>query len=116
MPRTKPSPVLILEDDELLRLTLAEELRAEGIEVFEARSEVEACTLLEANPDIGNVVTDVNLKGEPGGLRFCSKVQADNPRCRIIIASGQTIAEGTVPGALILPKPYEVSDVLAGLR
>lgn len=105
-------PILILEDEELVRLALAEELSDAGLVVHDARSVEDARALFNAHPEIGIVVTDITLKGEEGGLEFCDFVRAARPACRIVIGSGRHMAPNRVPGALFMMKPFEAADLL----
>ena len=107
------TPILILEDDELVRLLVAEELRDEGWEVIEARTEQEALAVFSSRPEIATVVTDITLKGEAGGLRVVAAIREARPGCRIIVASGDS---APVPNVEFLAKPYQPSDLVALLR
>lgn len=104
--------ILLLEDEELVRLSLAEELADAGLTVHDARSVEEARLIFSAHPEIGIVVTDLTIKGDEGGLEFCDFVQAARPDCRIVIGSGRHLPPNRVPGALLLMKPFDATDLL----
>src|SRR5262249_53636166 len=58
---TEPVTVLIVEDDELVRELGVEFLSAAGFQVVEASNGEEALSLLESNPDITVLFTDINM-------------------------------------------------------
>ena len=87
-------PILILEDEELVRLALAEELSDAGLVVHDARSVEDARALFNAHPEIGIVVTDITLKGEEGGLEFCDFVLAARPALRQAYARARELKTG----------------------
>ena len=106
------STVLLVEDDELLRLYISEELADADIKVLEARSADDAWALFQNEPSITAVVTDLNLRGERSGADLCDQVRAARPETRLVIASGERVHPGQVPGAAILAKPYNGADVI----
>ena len=58
-----PTCVLVVEDESLVRMLVAEVLRQDGCEVTEAASADEALSLLAAwPPDV--IVTDIRMPGE----------------------------------------------------
>lgn len=58
--------VLIVEDEELLRLITARQLDFEGFTVLEAQNGAEARALLKAHPEVALLVTDVMMPGQSG--------------------------------------------------
>src|SRR5258705_13698522 len=55
------APILIAEDEAMLRLIAVELLQDSGFQVFEAGDGVEALELLKANPQIALLVSDVKM-------------------------------------------------------
>lgn len=67
--------VLVVDDDEALRLVLSEALRAEGIKTLEAQNGVDGLTIaLEKHPDF--ILLDI-LMPEMGGEEMLQKLRAD---------------------------------------
>lgn len=117
------TPVILVVDDEaLLRMLAADHFTDAGYEVLEAANGAQALALLAERPDIGAVVTDVQMPGEPDGFTLSHAVREACPGCAIVVVSGRA-APG--PGDLAeraryVPKPYEgrkivrlVEDLLA---
>jgi CheY-like chemotaxis protein len=68
-PKAK-STILVVEDEVIVRLTIAEELRAAGFVVLEAVNASEAITILELG-NIGLVFTDFAYAWTNGWNRSC---------------------------------------------
>jgi DNA-binding response OmpR family regulator len=60
--------VLLVEDELLIRIMLADELRAHGFNVLEAQDAEEALAFLQSQVPIGLVVADVQLPGSMNGM------------------------------------------------
>ncbi len=61
MSKSDKTPILIAEDEAMLRLIAVELLQDSGFQVFEAGDGVEALELLKANPQIALLVSDVKM-------------------------------------------------------
>jgi CheY-like chemotaxis protein len=59
---------LLVEDEVLIRMMLADELRGRGFNVLEAQNADEALTLLQSGVPVGLVLTDVQLPGSLDGI------------------------------------------------
>jgi CheY-like chemotaxis protein len=65
--RLRPATVLLVEDEPLVRMLLAEELREAGLSVVEAGDAGEALSFLSATDQIDIVVTDIQMPGDMDG-------------------------------------------------
>jgi CheY-like chemotaxis protein len=115
---TEPSVVLVVEDDLLLRMDAADIVRNAGFDVFEAGSADEAIAILEANPNIHLVFTDIQIPGSMDGLKLARFVKDRWPPIKIVATSGFVKVSGNdLPaGGRFLPKPYTPTDVVQTLR
>src|SRR5260370_40734471 len=86
-----PVPVLIVEDDELVRELGVEFLSDAGFQVLEATNGEEALSLLESNPNIGVLFTDINMPGPLDGITLASVAAVQWPHLAIIIGSGNVL-------------------------
>ena len=82
------SRVLVVEDEALVRLSTREEIEAAGFKVYEAHNADEAIRLLEANPDIELIFTDVDMPGSMDGVKLAHYVRKRWPPVKIIVTSG----------------------------
>ena len=116
---TAGSPVLIVEDDEILRTVLVRTLRARGIEVEEAVSAEDAVDALAGGLRPRLVLLDLNLPGATGWdfLREAELVKAGSPPVVITSASAlspRRLAQARVAG--YLPKPFALEAFLATVQ
>jgi DNA-binding response OmpR family regulator len=111
--QAKKFDVLIVEDDPVLRRTIAFSLQAEGFLVMGARDGVDALQVLEtATPWL--ILLDLRLPGM-NGADFAAEVRARGIPTRIAVISGTHEARtaATEMGAVdYLAKPFEVDDLV----
>jgi CheY-like chemotaxis protein len=104
-----PNPtILLIEDEFLIRMSTAAILEDEGYAVLEAGSADEAQSLLTAHPEIGIVVTDVQMPGSMDGFDLVALLHRDHPHIRILVTSGRSGLQHRQSGGQIsfLSKPY----------
>ena len=117
-PFTKGVGVALLVDDEdLVRLSTADMLIDLGYTVVEAASADEALTLVDRGlqPDV--LVTDHPMPGMTG-TELARLVQGSWPETKVLVVSGYAEAEGVAPDLARLTKPFrsvELSESLAAL-
>lgn len=107
--------LLMVEDEELVRGVVADELRAAGFAVVEAADAAEALAALESQP-IDALFTDIRLPGEGDGWTIAEAARARKPGLPVLYATGYSAAAPRqVPGGRLLLKPYRVRNVIAAL-
>ena len=102
--RTK---ILVVDDEPLIRLGLAFQAVDWGYEVVEAGSADEAIRELGLHPDIGLVITDVDMPGSMYGVRLAHFVRERWPPIALIVVSGKlALKDGLLPaGCRFFEKP-----------
>lgn len=102
-----PSTVLLVEDEPLIRLFLAELLEESGFRVIEASNAAEALTFLKAGRSVNVLLTDVDMALGGSGYELAQIVSKCWPHIEILVMSGrQWPARGDLPaGAAFLAKP-----------
>jgi DNA-binding NtrC family response regulator len=109
--------VLIVEDDPVLRFTLAMEVSEAGFRVREAANADEAEALLDAGVAVDVVVTDIQMPGTHDGLALAKTVRAFRPRIKVIVTSGILPKTGLVGVAdAYFGKPYDTGRVIGQIR
>lgn len=105
--------VLVVEDEILMRWTVAEALQEAGFDVVEAGSAIEAISILEKRADIHAVFTDIQMPGSIDGLKLAHLISFRWPPIRIIATSGQLkLRDDDLPeGGRYLQKPYPMADL-----
>jgi CheY-like chemotaxis protein len=108
--------VLIVEDDVLLRLVTASNLRDAGYEVIEAANSAEAIRILDCIP-VDVLFSGIDMPGKMDGLALAQWVHQRRVDTRIILtSSGERPLGGAKEYASFLPKPYAEKDVERLLR
>jgi CheY-like chemotaxis protein len=104
--------ILVVEDDVLIRMAAASELRGHGFVVVEAYSAEEAVALLQAQLPVRLVFTDVQLPGAMDGLALAA-VAKTYPGVKIVITSGHGNIETRAAEVAdaFLRKPYFLERV-----
>lgn len=110
-----PTRVLVVEDEVLIRLMLADTLREAGCEVVEAASGDEALSVLHTATTLDVLITDVRMPGRTDGLALASQVRVRQPGLKIIVTSGHARCDpGLADG--FLAKPYRLADMVERVR
>lgn len=105
--------VLIVEDEPLIRMILADSLEDEGYAVVEAATAFEAIGLLGTRT-IDVVITDIDMPGGLNGLDVARYVASCKKEVPVIVTSGgHAIDDGELVGnARFIAKPYDLRGVL----
>jgi DNA-binding response OmpR family regulator len=108
--------VLVVEDEVLLRLELADALRSASFRVLEAKNADDAVALLEADHAIAVVCTDIQMPGSMNGIDLAKWVRANFPVVKIVVLSGSSagLPEGLADA--VIKKPMMFSSVVARIR
>src|SRR5271165_1918539 len=108
--------ILVVEDEPLVRLTVAEELREAGMRVIEASDADEAMELLLGGASVDLVFADVVLPGSMDGLELARRLRTDFPDIKILMTSGRTPAHEAAAVSPFVPKPYDIAEVIGRIR
>ncbi len=111
--------VMLIEDDELVRSTLAETLADEGIEVDGLANAEDALILLSSGqaPDV--LVADIDLGAGLSGLDLASIARERHPDVEVILISGTAPAPGhhaSRERERFLSKPFAPSALADAIR
>lgn len=106
--------VLIVEDDWLVRYSIAEFLRSAGHAAVEADSGEAAFAILQKRDGLDVLFTDIRLGGEANGWDVAEAFRASHPELPVVYTSGAVIMpERPVTGSMFFSKPYDPQQVLA---
>jgi CheY-like chemotaxis protein len=110
--------VLVVEDEPITRMDVVDQLEEGGFKVFEAPDADRAIKILEANPAIRVLFTDVDMPGSMDGLKLAAAVRDRWPPIRIVVASGlRRVNLDALPGdSRFFSKPYNVNEIAATMR
>jgi DNA-binding NtrC family response regulator len=116
----QPETILVVEDDVLVRMPIAQYLRDCGYKVFEAVNAEEAMTvLLHEDTVVHLVFSDIEMSGAIDGFGLAKWICEHRPGVDVLLT-------GTVPRAVehakelcekgSLPKPYDAHTVHTYIR
>jgi two-component system, response regulator PdtaR len=109
--------ILVVEDEVLVRLMVAEWLRDADFHVVEAANADEALAVLQYTTDVALIVTDVRMPGSMDGLGLAKTVRTALPQIRIVLTSGNTIQVTSANHHdAFVPKPYQPDKIIGLIR
>ncbi len=110
--------VLVVEDEPITRMDVVDQLEEGGFKVFEAPDADRAIKILEANPAIRVLFTDVDMPGSMDGLKLAAAVRDRWPPIRIVVASGlrKVNLDALPDDSRFFSKPYNVNEIAATMR
>jgi two-component system, response regulator PdtaR len=116
-----PFAILVVEDEVLVRLDVAEALRVMDYTVLEAASADEARTVFGGIDAIDLVFSDINMPGSQNGAELAQWIAANHPQTPIILTSGirpalEAAAAGCAGIVAIIDKPYDNDAVEKEIR
>ncbi len=108
--------VMIVDDEPLVRQFVMSVLASSGYRVFDAESPAQALRVLDANPDLDLLVTDVVMPGG-NGWDLADEIRSRKPDLPVLFISGYEPPDGRiVPKACFLQKPFRVAELLDRVR
>jgi CheY-like chemotaxis protein len=122
IPRARPGErILVVEDDDDVRNYAGASLRELGYEVFEADDAASALQIIEREPDICLLFTDLGLRGGMDGRTLAERAKGIRPSLRIVIttayAASVLVHDGRLDaGVDLLSKPFTLAALAAKIR
>ncbi len=118
---TGTETILVVEDDDDVRTTAVTSLQSLGYSVYDASSAAAALAVLDRNPVIDLMFTDLMLAEGERGLDLVTRVLRERPRVRVLVTSA--FAESSVQhqslvasGYPVLTKPYSMEALAQRIR
>jgi CheY-like chemotaxis protein len=118
MQASRKPTVLVVEDEILILISVAEELRDAGFTVLEASNADDAIVALETHPEVNILFTDIDMPGSMDGLKLSAAVRKRWPPVQIIVTSGHMkVRQEDLPEAgRFFSKPYDFSTLISTMR
>ena len=106
--------ILIAEDEAMLRRVLKKVLLRAGYEVVLVEDGTQAWEKLQSrNFDL--VVLDQNMPGYTG-TELLAMIHTQNPKTKVVIASGDSLPESAVAPIGMIEKPFVLSSLLSKIK
>jgi len=106
---SEPIHVLLVEDEFFVCEMMAQALSEQGFAVLTAANAADALRHLALDP-VDVLFTDINLPGGMDGAALARRARQLQPNLPVVYASARATMlepDARVPGAIIVPKPYE---------
>jgi two-component system, response regulator PdtaR len=108
--------ILVVEDEVLVRMATAEQLRQAGYSVVEAANAHEALQVLHHTPGIDLILTDIRMPGPMDGLELARSARLEYPEIKIMLVSGDLPAVDLVAHEGYFCKPYDVQEIIGHIK
>ena len=113
--------ILVIEDDDAVRSLSVDILAELGYDVLEAADGPSAVKLIEANPQIDLLFTDVVLPGGMNGAQVAAIATAQRPELKVLFTTGYSrnaiVHQGRLDaGVQLLTKPFTFDELARKVR
>lgn len=111
--------VLVVEDEVLVRLPIADYLRDAGYAVVEAGNAAEALEVFASDEPVDIVFTDVQMPGAMDGLMLVRWVYEHRPGTQVLVTSGKgdaAVSSGLIGDDAFFAKPYAFDGVASRIH
>lgn len=113
---TEGGSLLFVEDDPLVRESVAPALEGAGFFVIMAESADAALACLDAGTKVDYVFSDVVMPGTLNGIDLARHVITRFPHIKVVLATGYSENRVSMPSVQVLAKPYDLTDLIRVLR
>ncbi len=102
----------------MVRMVAVDMLEDAGFAVLEAPTADAAWAVLEREPGVDLLFTDIDMPGSMDGLSLAGRVAQRWPHIRLVVTSGRfDLSDEDLPDdGRFLPKPYRQAQLLRALR
>lgn len=111
--------ILVVEDNAQLRRATVEGLKLLGYRVLEAEDGEEALSVLESDPDVSLLFSDVVMPGGVDGTELAQRAMRQRPGLRLLLTSGFPDMRGSskpMAEYRLLNKPYRHDELARAVR
>lgn len=108
--------ILVVEDEPFVRLAMIDSLEEAGFTVHEAANGDEAIKIIDVEPRLAALLTDIRMPGAADGWAVAEHARRRNEDIPVIYMTGFSLDRGReVPGGILLRKPATLDMVLQAL-
>lgn len=111
-------PVLVVEDEALIRLNLVDVLEAGGFTVLEQSSGSKGIAVIDEREHLCGLITDINLGSGADGWEVARHARNRFPDIAVVYITGDSAAQWSaqgVPHSLVLQKPFADAQVISAI-
>jgi PAS domain S-box-containing protein len=119
-PRGEGEKVLVVEDDDSVRMLVVDVLKDLGYQVVEAVDSNEAIPLIEGKERIDLMISDVGLPGL-NGRQLAEIALSHRPKLKVLFITGYAATAASrgdflAPGMEMITKPFAIDDLAQKVR
>lgn len=113
-----PAVILVVEDTEDLRSSVAEYFRIVGFDVVATENAGDALAAIDSGIHVNLVFTDINMPGAMDGVGLARWLSVNRPLLPIILTSGEARPElaRSAPHCRFVRKPYSLDALERDIR
>jgi two-component system, response regulator PdtaR len=109
--------VLLVEDEVIVRMMMADKLRDAGYAVIEASNACEALEVLRHNSvDVRLILSDIRMPGAMDGISLAREVRSRYPAIKVVLTSGHLAAVDRAEHDGFFPKPYDAATIIRHIK
>ena len=111
-------PILVVEDEPLVRLTIVECLEEGGYSVLEAADGSSAIEHINQAEQLRGLVTDIRMGAGPSGWEVAHLAREKFASLAVVYVTADSIAEWSangVPQSAVLQKPFASAELVTAL-
>jgi CheY-like chemotaxis protein len=112
-PGSEPAPILLVEDEILIRLANADWLRDAGYAVIEAANAAEALDVIATGQVLALLATDITMPGALDGLALAAATRMRRPGLPVLLLSAHVPDDYSAIAEAALSKPFGPSQLVA---
>ncbi len=104
--------ILVVEDEVMIRMLIADVLREEGYGVIEAACGDEGMEILASGQDVDLVITDVRMPGVIDGIELAAHAKQLSPERPVVMVSAHLPYMQATDANIFIAKPFVPSMLL----
>lgn len=108
-------PVLVVDDDVLVRAMIADILRDAELAVIECGDADDALEVLQSGIEVALLFSDIRMPGSMDGIGLAKVVKIQFPELKIVLTSTERPPRDVLCDAFYA-KPWDVSHVISGVK
>jgi CheY-like chemotaxis protein len=108
--------ILVAEDEVLVRMNIADQLRGAGYKVLEASNANEALDLLRGHP-VRLLFSDIRMPGTMDGVGLARAIRSQYPEIKVLLTSAESFsASHWADNDGFFPKPYDAKRIIEYIK
>jgi DNA-binding NtrC family response regulator len=113
--------ILLVDDEDLIREILADELGFQGFDVCEAETGDQAAALIKSPPKVFTLlITDIHMPGNMNGIEVARLMRRHHPALPIIYTTGRPDMFNAIgplgPKEVLVAKPFSATAIVDVVR